>query len=185
MGSRRITSLILLTGILMGACSSQENAQDPPKSSPRGNPSESQVGKPLEYKLVSEVQLTIQGRPKKAQLSVASTHLLLDIESLPQHPLPNEIGENAWGRLDVIQTPQGEHLLVTSGDDRIVWAWVLIPNPTATIVGLETQVDYGVSVNGDMVKVSSRKYNPSGGFVVSSQLFRYNPTSGRYEVRTP
>jgi hypothetical protein len=85
----------------------------------------------------------------------------------------------------VIPAKQGDHLLVTVSDPRVTFAWALVSTEQGFLVGLETRVDEGVTVDRDMVKTSHRKYSESNGYTVVSEFYRWDEAAQRYAKMTP
>jgi uncharacterized OB-fold protein len=96
----------------------------------------------------------------------------------------NPFGAMAEATVDPFPVGDSHHLLLTLTDGRVVMAYVLIPQGENAIVDLGLKVDFGATVEGDVVKLSWRKYKDEGGFVVVSDRYRFNSATSRYEKVT-
>jgi hypothetical protein len=145
-----------------------------------GQPGDGGHANSPEGKLVAETTIQRSGQSQVVRLFVAANTITLQVDGRVQ-ALENPVGLDGRAELTPIAYLDTSHLLVTVADDRITWGWVLIPTDTGFSVGLQSQVDEGISVFDNAVKVSSRKYLDGGGYKVVSTLYRFNPASGKYE----
>ncbi|MFO7173389.1 MAG: hypothetical protein DIU70_010570 [Bacillota bacterium] len=109
------------------------------------------------------------------------SELLVAIAGGPAETLPNLAGAYGEASLQVIPHPEGDHLLVTVTDGRVVDGWVLMPGADGFSVGLKDSVDWEIAAEGEAVRVGFRQYEEGGGYAVRSFLFRYAPYTRRYE----
>ncbi|MGE5675602.1 MAG: hypothetical protein ACM3XM_17270, partial [Mycobacterium leprae] len=94
-------------------------------------------------------------------------------------------GEPAPPRLEMISTAYGPHLLVLGEDGRMSEGWILIPQSNPIANALHARMDFGITQQGDGVKLSYRKYKEGGGYIAQASFWRYNPKSRKYEVNLP
>lgn len=154
-------------------------SQPPASPSPEGE--ESGLPTLAGGRTVGRAMVRYGGTQREAVLQASDSELLVAIAGGPAQTLPNRIGAYGEASLQVIPNPEGDHLLVTVTDGRVVEGWVLIPGADGFSVGLDDWVDWVITGEGDAVKVGFREYQDGGGFVVRSFLFRYSPLTRRYE----
>lgn len=131
---------------------------------------------------LQEVHFVIKGTSRAAALLKSGDRLTVAVEGAASETLTNPLGQGGVARLEVIPATPDNHLLLTVRNDRNIWGWVLILADDSLHRALEVQVDEGVTVEGEMVKASSRKYRDGGGYIVSSTFYAFDPATTRYQM---
>lgn len=150
-------------------------------SGPRlAHPADGAPARTPEGVLVAETTIKRDGQSQVAKLFLAKEKLILQVDGGYAQVLENPAGLAGRTQLTPVAYGNTTHLLVTVADDRITWGWVLIPTNSGLSISLRAQVDEGISVLDDAIKVSTRKYLEGGGYKVVSNLYRFNPSSGQY-----
>jgi hypothetical protein len=125
--------------------------------------------------------MTALGQP----ITVAAnlTPQALTLVGLPGAPiaLANPFGDQAEAALQPFAASGEQHLLVTLSNGRSVIVWVLVPGRSTTTVGLRLAVDGGAEIMGERLKLSWRRYNAQGGFVIVSEFYQFSPRTRTYE----
>ncbi|HEY8346033.1 MAG TPA: hypothetical protein VIL07_02010 [Symbiobacteriaceae bacterium] len=167
--------LFLLVAVAASACAGPTRSD---VSSPPAN--ESAAGAEDKEFTVS-VELRFAGKSTVATLYRTPQRLYVSISGGPEIALENPAASGAHYDLATVAHGGNDHLLVTVEDGHHAWGWVLVPSADSFAVALEVQTDWGVTAEGDRVKVSGRRYKDGGGFSISSQYYQFNPETNTYE----
>lgn len=133
-----------------------------------------------EREVAASVELQFAGKSTTATLYRTPGRLYVSISCGPEIELENPAPDADYNLTTVAQG-ENDHLLVTVEDGHHAWGWVLVPAADSLTVALEVQTDWGVTAEGNRVKVSGRRYKDEGGFTISSQYYQFNPQTNTYE----
>jgi hypothetical protein len=178
--------------LVLGGCESPGQVYGPKEGAPSAGGSEqSPPTARVSPGAVLPVTLTVgskrplpivaDGHPLETAVQLTAEKLEVQIGSDVRMGLVNPFGEAAEGKVQAFPVGDSHHLLVTMTDGRVVMAYVLIPQENLATISLVQQVDFGATVEGDVVKLSWRQYKDDGGYIVVSDRYRFNPANGAYE----
>lgn len=135
---------------------------------------------PNGFREISRASTKVNGTEATAVLAVSEREAIVYVSTGHQVTLPNPTGNRADGSLRALPVDGTDHLLAKVYDGRIITAWVLIPTDNELSVAFTTQADDDVTVYQGLVKVGNRRYRPEGGYIVVTELYRFDETSNSY-----